>query len=123
MLRFCEKCSSKLFESNKGVKCKKCVKDDTNEKIITHPIMAEAKLTHMIIPAEIKYGMIGFDQKEKTEFYSKLPERFNVIFYGHVLQSRTLGKRKIYLGNGIMNRLEPYEIITIYRKDDQLHIV
>lgn len=122
LIRFCEKCGSKLFPSNKDVKCKKCVKEEVAIKSSTLPIAADAKLTHMVIPAEIKYGMIGFDQNEKSDFYSNLPERFDVIIYGRVLQSRTLGKRKIHLGSGIMSRFDPYQKITIYRKDNQLHI-
>ena len=110
------------MQSSKGVKCKKCVKEDVSIENNPNSIIADAKLTHMIIPAEIKYGFLGFDQNEKSNFYSNLPERFNVIIHGRMLQSRTLGKRKIFLGVGIMNGFDPYENITIYRKDNQLHI-
>ena len=67
--------------------------------------------------------MITITQNEKNSFYSKLPDRFDmVIGENKIIRQRHVGKKKIWMGNEAMRLFRQDEIITLVIKDDKLYV-
>lgn len=81
------------------------------------------RIRHQITHSEIKFGIIAIRKTDGTsKFFSECPERFTVILKKNKLYARYASSKAIWMGYEAMRKLNPNDVVTIYRKGDTVII-